>query len=213
VVLEGDIDRTSLRTTDDFREAMRELSVRHVMAAEEPFLKMSGAGAKLTYRSPDSPATNATTPVDAVIRGYPKFVFADKIERASNIRDLISNLDVQRGLSNVAFADIEPFAPAHGQVLRAVERPNTISLDVRADGPAFLVLSITAHRYWSATIDGRAAAIVITDATYQGLRVPAGAHRVEMRYRNPWILPSALISIVSIIALGAGTMRRASAPA
>jgi hypothetical protein len=211
LVLEGDIDRTSLKTTDAFREAMRDLVLQHVIAAEEPFLKMSGAGARLTYRPPDQPAAETTTPVDAVIRQYPRFVFADRIQRASSIRDLVSSLDLQRGLANVAFADIEPFAPAHGQVLRVEEAPNVISLDVRADGLAFLVLSVTAHRYWSATIDGQPAPIVLTDVTYQGLSVQPGTHRIVMRYRNPWILPSGVISMLALIALGAGTMRRASA--
>ena len=66
-----------------------------------------------------------------MIRQYPRFVFADRIQRASTIRDLVENLDLQRGLANVAFADIEPFVPAHGQVLKAEETPNAISLDAR----------------------------------------------------------------------------------
>ena len=213
VVLEGDIDRTALKTTDDFREAMRALSVRHVMAAEEPFLKMSGAGAKLSYRPPDSPATDASTPVDAIARDYPRFVFADRIQRATTLQDIVANLDAERGLANVAFADMDPFAPGHGQVLHTSEEPNRIAIDVRADGPAFLVVAITAHRYWQATIDGAAATIVPTNYTYQGFRVPVGSHRIEMRYRNPWILPSAIISILSLIVLGAGMTRRASEPA
>src|SRR5204862_3427725 len=105
IVMEGDIDRTSLRTTDDFREAMRALNLRHVMAAEEPFMKMSGAGAKLTYRPPDAPATGATTPVDAIVRGYPRFAFADKIARAATLEEMIANLDQQRGLGYVAYAN------------------------------------------------------------------------------------------------------------
>jgi hypothetical protein len=213
IVMEGDTDRTSLRTTDDFREAMRGLSLRHVMAADEPFLKMSGAGAKLTYRPADAPATDATTPVDAIVRDYPRFAFADKIVRTATLEEMVANLEQQRGLGYVAYADIEPFAPAHGEVLRADETPNAISLDVRAAGPALLAIAITAHRYWSATVDGAAAPLVPVNFTYQGVRVPAGSHRIEMRYRNPWILPSGVISILAIIVLGAGMTRRASEPA
>jgi len=213
IVLEADTDRTSLKTTEDFRDAMRVLALQHVMAAEEPFLKMSGAGAKLTYRPPDTAATESTTPVDAVIRDYPRFVFADRIQRAATMQEIVSNLDVQRGLSYVAFADVEPFAPAKGTILKTSEEPNRITLDVKADGPAFLAAAVTAHRYWRATLDGAPLPIVPTNYTYQGFRIPAGNHRIEMRYRNPWILPSAIVSILSIIVLGAGMTRRSSEPA
>jgi uncharacterized membrane protein YfhO len=73
-------------------------------------------------------------------------------------------------------------------------------------------MSVTAHRYWSATIDGRPAPLVLTNVAYQGLVVPAGDHVIEMRYRNPMIWVGAAITMLALIAL-AITMRASPAPA
>ena len=48
--------------------------------------------------------------------------------------------------------------------------------------PGFLVSSETYHPGWRAVIDGNAASMVLTNHAFRGMYVPAGNHRVEMRY-------------------------------
>nr|MDQ3283902.1 YfhO family protein [Acidobacteriota bacterium] len=98
-----------------------------------------------------------------------------------------------------------------GRVLRWRETANTAAIDVAADGTAFLVMSVTAHKYWSVTIDGVEVPSVLTNLGYQGVVVPRGRHLVVMRYRNPMIAAGAAISAATLLALlFFGLRRRAS---
>ena len=73
-------------------------------------------------------------------------------------------------------------------------------LDVESRGEAFLIASITRHKYWRATIDGAPVSIAPANIAFQGITVPPGKHRVELRYRNPLILPAAIASLIALIA-------------
>ena len=57
-----------------------------------------------------------------------------------------------------------------------------------------LVITVTAHKYWRAKIDGREAPLLPANVAYQALDVLAGTHTIELRYRNPLILVGACIS-------------------
>jgi len=184
LAMEDDVDRTALKTTDALLESMKELRARHVIGAEQPFLKMAGVTARLQ-------ATSAS-PAEVVMENYPRYAFADRV-----LRDV--PLDAQRGLETVASADVEPFAPARGEVRDVRETPNGARIVVRASGRAFLVMSVTAHRYWSATLDGRPAPLILTNGAYQGLIVPPGDHVIETRYRNPMVIAGAVITILALL--------------
>jgi len=91
-----------------------------------------------------------------------------------------------------------------GQVLTFAETANTITIRVNARAPAFLDVAVTPHKYWHATIDGRAAPLQVANIAYQGIVVPAGAHTIELRYRNPLVLIFGIVSIVAfVLVLGA----------
>jgi uncharacterized membrane protein YfhO len=107
------------------------------------------------------------------------------------------------------------FEAARGTVTAVRERSNSAVIDVAAEGRAFLVMSVTPHKYWRVTIDGQAAKAVVTNIGYQGVIVPPGRHRIEMRYRNDMIAIGAPVSAMSavllaLLAILAG--RRRSAP-
>ena len=82
----------------------------------------------------------------------------------------------------------------------------------------FLVMSVTPHKYWRITIDGKRVEPVITNIGYQGVIVPAGRHRVAMRYRNDLAANALIVSIaVTILLLAAAAwsgprLRRGSVP-
>jgi uncharacterized membrane protein YfhO len=84
---------------------------------------------------------------------------------------------------------------------------------VESEGNAFLVMSITAHKYWSVTIDGNEAPNILTNLGYQGVAVPPGRHVVELRYRNPLIAIGAAISLATLLALVFAVRRRESTAA
>lgn len=60
--------------------------------------------------------------------------------------------------------------------------PDYIALDVAADSAAFVVLADTHFPGWTASIDGRDVPLHRVNQLARGIAVPAGSHRVEMRY-------------------------------
>jgi hypothetical protein len=109
----------------------------------------------------------------------------------------------------------QPFAPAPGRVLRVVERGNAIDLDVESAGSAALIMSITRHKYWRATIDGTPASLYAANVAFQGLTIPRGRHHVALRYRNPLIVICGIVSLLTAAALifvAAGGLRSKESP-
>ncbi|MDQ1591055.1 MAG: hypothetical protein QOG71_1682 [Pyrinomonadaceae bacterium] len=89
-------------------------------------------------------------------------------------------------------------------VARVTEyEPNRLVVETRAPRATVLVLSEINYPGWEATVDGAAARIHLTDFLLRGVALPAGAHRVEMRYRAPAARHGAIISVLSLLALGA----------
>ena len=62
-------------------------------------------------------------------------------------------------------------------------------------------MSVTPHKYWRIAIDGKRAAAIVTNIGYQGVIVPAGRHRVTMRYRNDLAANALIVSVVTTILL------------
>ncbi|MGZ8811028.1 MAG: hypothetical protein ACXW29_07810, partial [Thermoanaerobaculia bacterium] len=91
--------------------------------------------------------------------------------------------------------------PAPGEVLGVSEASSSARLRVRSSGDALLVASITRHKYWSAFVDGKPAALIPVNLAYQALRVPGGVHEIELRYSNPLVRGFGIVSISTLIAL------------
>ncbi len=77
-----------------------------------------------------------------------------------------------------------PLVPdAHASVeLREIDSGD-VSLHVVGDAPAFLVFSGVDYPGWQASVDGRGAAVVRTDALLRGVWIPAGSHDVRFDFR------------------------------
>jgi len=80
--------------------------------------------------------------------------------------------------------------------------PNRIVIETRAAQPTVLVVSEIIYPGWAATVDGVSTQIHPTNYLLRGVVLPAGEHRVEMRYRAPAARNGALISIFSLLVLG-----------
>lgn len=98
-----------------------------------------------------------------------------------------------------AVVNMRPFQPAPGRILSAQRTFNTVTLDVEAAGRSLLVLTVTPHRYWRATVDGAPAELRIVNVGFQGLVIDRGRHHIAMRYRNPLVVACAWISLLATI--------------
>jgi hypothetical protein len=86
--------------------------------------------------------------------------------------------------------------------------PERVEVATDAARPALLVLTDNWYPGWKASVDGKDVPVHRVDYLIRGVRVPAGAHRVEFRYqpaswRAGWILSlAALLTILAAAALG-----------
>ncbi|MEA2329364.1 MAG: hypothetical protein QOE68_4323, partial [Thermoanaerobaculia bacterium] len=205
LAMEDDIDLTSLTNSDDFRQAFKGARSTHLPDADAPYARMSYVGWRVRLRPVTGPLladVTKATPVEIVpVPRTERYSFAARLERAPDAGGFRYAVEHNAADSAVAYIAAEPFAPAPARVTRVRETDHTATIDVTASGRAFLVASVTGHRYWSATIDGHPAPLVATNLAYQGLIVPAGTHTIGMRYRNPLVPIGAAISFVALIAL------------
>jgi hypothetical protein len=78
---------------------------------------------------------------------------------------------------------------------------NALEIETVADTPSVLVVSEMIYPGWIATVDGTKATLYTTDFLLRGVAVPAGRHRVEMRYTAPAAQSGALISLSTLLVL------------
>jgi hypothetical protein len=209
--MEIDYDLTSLTVTDNFERAAWALRKKTL-----DWLPYVAAMSNIRYVSlfrPIEPEI-ARTGGDAryirptrVIQGNlnPRYYFAPRVVPSANFADFVGKVASGRYPRQTAFVDAPAFNPAFipaaGRVLRWKETANTARIDVDTAGPAFLVLSVTAHKYWRITVDDREVPALLTNLTYQGVVVPPGRHVVAMVYRNPLIPAGAAISMATLLGL------------
>lgn len=219
-VLERDYDKTALLPTVDLVESMWKVRDGGQKQWADIFMAMSNARYRSEYRPFKEEKKrvgnrmNDLWPMD-FHEGtkYPRYYFTDQMATIRDKTDFVEKLTHQRWSRKVAFVQGSAFQPANGKVVSLKETPNTIDLDVTAEGRSFLVLSVTPHKYWRATIDGVTAEPRIVNIGYQGLEVPAGRHRIRFAYRNDIVVLCVTISVVSFllflaIALCAGRRAR-----
>lgn len=100
-----------------------------------------------------------------------------------------------------------PVTPEEGQSLGTVRvvsyEADRVELEATATAASVLVLADAYYRGWSATVDGRAAAILPTNVAGRGLLLEPGRHPVVFTYRTPDLLSAAALSLATLL-LGAG---------
>jgi hypothetical protein len=213
-VIDGDFDVTDLQPEQDFTAAVWELA-----APGGPpdwidlAMSMSNAWYVGLYRDPKEALAHGWTrdvePVKFVPgRRYPRYYFATQLVHMRDPDDFVHQLRTRRFPRQVAFIREPAFAPAPGTVRGKREWPNGARLDVVTQGRAFLVMSVTPHKYWRVTIDGAPAPSLVTNVGYQGVAVPPGPHVVEMRYRNPLVAVGGAITGLALLALLAMLLAR-----
>ena len=209
-VLERDYDKTALLPTIDLTESVWDVKRSGRKDWWRPFMAMSNAWYRGVHRNFDAEKKRTggdfrkALPIDFVAGPkYPRYYFADAVVEIKDRRDFVKKLTGAAYGDKVAFVRAPSFAPAAARVVGLRERANSAVIDVVSEGRAFLVMSVTPHKYWRVTIDGSAVAPLVTNIGYQGVVVPAGRHRVEMRYRNDMIDIGAPISASAAVILAA----------
>jgi hypothetical protein len=205
--MEVDYDLTSLAVTDDFATAAWELRDRskdwlNYVAAMSNIRYLAlyqPLGPELARTGGDARAIRPTRFIEG--RQNPRYYFAPQVVTARGHKAFVDAIASGRYAKEAAFVDAASFTPAPGSVLRWSETANSASIVVEAAGDAFLVMSVTAHKYWLVTIDGVEVPAIATNLAYQGIVVPRGRHVVEMRYRNPLVAAGAAISIAALVGL------------
>jgi hypothetical protein len=206
--LEFDYDETDLLPTHDLIDAMKAYGARGVRNWSDPFMSMANVRYVIDDANFDAtmkaahgdPARALPIRVRRLDNPPPRYYFARRLVQMRTPAELVSELLRDSQTYGNAYVPIAPFATAPARVLALRETSSTADLDVACDGPAFLVMTVTRHKYWSATIDGAAAPIVPANLAFQGVIVPAGAHHVAMRYRNPLVLAGGAMSLLSLAA-------------
>jgi hypothetical protein len=204
-----DPDKTKLLPTIEFDSLLDQ--VRRTRPDRMPLLLAMGGVTHVSTLVPMDPRViddprrfDQIAPVTFTrIRNNGRFYFARQLILDDASRVILSNARLP---IDVAFTP-KAFTPAAGRVDRVSETPNRIELEVESAGRGFLVLAITPHKYWRATIDGRPAILVPANVGFQGLVVDAGRHRIVMQYRNPIVIVSGWISIIAFSAVTVFALR------
>ena len=214
-VMELDFDLTALQPTTDFTDTAFWLAHGR---PDWPAIIGPMANARFlgAYDDPRAAFARARTPEDVQplrvvpLGDNPRYFFATRVETIRDLRDFAGRLAAAQSTRGVAYVQ-QQLPPMQTGVVRKVhETANTARIDVTTAGPAFLVISVTPHKYWTLAVDGRETNAIVTNAGFQGVVVPAaGDHVVEMRYRNPLVAAGAAISAATLLALAfvAITMR------
>ncbi|MFL6247580.1 MAG: hypothetical protein ACJ74H_16265 [Thermoanaerobaculia bacterium] len=203
--LEIDFDGTELEASSEFTRAAWMLQKARPKEALRIVAAMSNVRYVVVYRPYDEGialghgVTRNVQPVRLIAgRPNPRYYFASEMGTARDADDFVRKVAAGRFGTGVAFVADGAFAPARGEVRSVREWTNGARIDVAAAGRAFLVMSVTPHKYWRITIDGKPARAVVTNIGYQGVEVPPGSHVIEMRYRNPLIAIGGAISIAAL---------------
>jgi hypothetical protein len=104
---------------------------------------------------------------------------------------------------------VEGQAPATGDVAGTgaetatvtTYEPEAIGIATHAEAPGLLVLSEVTASGWQAKVDGVPAQILVTDGILRGVPIPAGDHRVTLRYRPKSLILGLAISATALLAV------------
>jgi len=205
-VLERDYDKTALLPTIDLVDSIWDVKRAGRVDWYQPFMAMSNAWYRGVYKNFEAEKKRVHGDMKKAIpvvflegEHYPRYYFADQIVTIRNREEFVKKLTDSSFSSRVAFVQRPSFVPASGVIRSLRETANDAFLDVESFGNGFLVMSVTPHKYWQITLDGRGIAPLITNIGYQGIVVTPGHHRIVMTYRNELVVIGLAITFVAAL--------------
>jgi len=94
-----------------------------------------------------------------------------------------------------------PTGPATARISGYTE--SEYRIDYQAPGAALLRIAVPYFPGWLASVDGRALPVIPVDRALSGVVVPAGTHRLILRYESRWFQTGAIISAIFWMAIAA----------
>ena len=88
-----------------------------------------------------------------------------------------------------------------GSVLTIDDHANEVTIAVEVERPGWLVLADTFYPGWKADVNGSPTAIERANITFRAVAVTPGARTVRFVYEPDWLVPGALVSLVSLLGL------------
>jgi hypothetical protein len=83
----------------------------------------------------------------------------------------------------------------------AEDSPEKVTVELTANSPGLLVLADLWYPGWTAQADGRPVPLLRADGLFRAVSLPAGSHRVVMRYRPISFYAGAALSAVGLLTL------------
>lgn len=74
-------------------------------------------------------------------------------------------------------------------------------VEVENAADAWLVIALTAYPGWRVSLNDEPAVLERANLAFMAVRLPAGEHRVELRYEPTWLVPGLLIGISGLVGL------------
>ena len=130
----------------------------------------------------------------------PRFFLVDKVRRVAGMREAVRWLRLEEfDPRKEAIVEGEVSLPSAGDPSAGTVRVQTYSpleivLEVDSPAPSFLVTSEAHYPGWQAFVDGHEQEILYTNVAFRGLPVPAGRHKVVMRFAPTILRYSAAVS-------------------
>jgi uncharacterized membrane protein YfhO len=115
-------------------------------------------------------------------------------------------LDIEEAARSFSFADIVVERRKSALELASFSQTK-IEGKVRLDKKSILVLQTPFDSGWRALQDGQAASVLKVDVGLLGVALEPGEHKVELRYRTPFLTAACVVSLVSLLILGLGVWR------
>lgn len=110
----------------------------------------------------------------------------------------------RRALGAPAAPDCAGAAPTGGATVQRYE-PERVVIRTRGEEAAVLVLTDAWFPGWEAVVDGEAAPVLRVDHALRGVALPAGEHRVELRYRPTSLRTGAAMTLLTLAGMVAAS--------
>jgi hypothetical protein len=219
--------RTPYALNEDYDLTLTEpartaLDILHADRGQDPdmayrYLGAWNVGAMLLFKEPERwieefQHSPESAPVRLVLNAYclPRLRFVPGVNYHRTYADALFAARTERYAVDRHENCVRPEAPpeavrfAHPpEILGLAEQGGRIELRYRSASPAFLAAAMTYDRGFEATVDGSLRPVYRTALSQLGVELPAGEHRLLVRYRERLLLPGAAVTLLALAALAA----------
>jgi Bacterial membrane protein YfhO len=170
--------------------------------------RLAGVGA-LVLPSEGWAAPTIGSPQPMVLQrfsGLPRAIVVPEAVVVEPSRAIAATLDESLDLQSTAVLEEgsplarDPRWDSEKPSVRLLSRaPGRLSLKALLPGDGVLVVFNSYEKGWRAEVDGAALRVLPADGAFQGMRLPAGEHAVELRYRPPGLPAGVAVGILGIL--------------